>query len=285
MTTAPHSVQTGLSPTGYAHAGLLANTPPSCESPCVDEQPTHPPRSFDVPYGRPLEFSDPYNDFTPKHLAELLQTPDEQWTWHHFVDALGPHLPAGEYTESVYFLPRAFDYILEHDKEAFDLITPIVGFVSQHTAELDSDGLLTKVRECLFACLRQWTSLFTVVHYDLEMCKGKGWRLPYYDLVTNSELICVATSDLVEFRAHRDIAETFAQWLAHHSGDPLRAAWFLEYARARNDVHHPPAHGPIQSLLSDQSQLEAAALIIRGTVAPREKSPTYWRDTFKSLGL
>jgi hypothetical protein len=240
---------------------------------------------FDVPYGRPEQFSDPYDDFTPELLEEMLGTPDNQLLWHHYCNILGPFLPAGTYEEGVYFLPRAFQFTLLHEDHALDLITPLVWFISEHAESLKRDGLLTKARESLFACFSHWTSEFIVEHFDRAACKAKGWGRETFDLVKHCEVVCQGTCDLVEFQRHADIAEDFANGLAHHESDPVKAAWFLEYARAKDDVSHPPFHPPIQQLISDRDKLQSAAAVVRETIAKREKSPTYWENTFKALGI
>jgi hypothetical protein len=89
----------------------------------------------------------------------------------------------------------------------------------------------------------------------------------------------------VRFTAHADLAEEFVQSLAHHDGNPTRAAWFLEYARSVDAVYAPPDHPPIRKLLSDKSLLEDAAALVRKCLLAQERSPSYWKDTFAALAL
>ena len=236
-------------------------------------------------HGRPTRLSDPHFDFTPSLLADLLAVPDEKMAWQHFSHLLGPHLPAGTYEETEYFFPRAVDYLLANHDAALDLITPVVGFVSNNAAELHRDGLLDVARDGLRLCFTGLTNRFEVQHFDSEACAAKGWRLSYFDCVTNQEAVCQGTTDLARFATHVDLAEEFVQSLAHHDGNPTRAAWFLEYAHSVDAVYTPPDHPPIRALLSDKSLLDGAAAVVRESLVPQERSPTYWRDTFVALSL
>lgn len=239
------------------------------------------------PYHRPRRLSDPYCDHGKQRCAELLAVPDQQLVWRHYQAILGPFLPAGTYEESLYFLPLAFRYILCHDEEALDLVTSLVWFASEYASQLRQDGLLSAARANLLACLKHWTARFRVVHYDREACRRTGWRsFEYRDLVKDSELVTGTTGDLVRFGVHEDIAHDFVRSLAEHGGDPVGAAWFLEYARARFDAGYRPPNAPaIQGLLKDAGRLRSAAEVVLQMLFDVEPSPTYWNDTFTMLGL
>ena len=175
--------------------------------------------------------------------------------------------------------------MLAHPEDALDLMTPVVGFASVNATALDDDGLLGAARDALRACLGSLTADFEVTHFDAEACAAKGWWMSSFDHVVHQEAVCVGLTDLVRFGAHADLAVELVGAMAHHGGDPIRAAWFLECARSIDDVYKPPDHPPIRALLSDRALLEAAANVVRADVAPREASPTYWRDTFAALHL
>lgn len=85
---------------------------------------------------RPNKLSDPYHDFVEEHLEELLNTADPEMHWRHYQNLLGPYAPAGTYDEVVYFLPRAFDYMM-HGKDVLEEVPlAIVCFSSQNADEL-----------------------------------------------------------------------------------------------------------------------------------------------------
>ena len=128
-----------------------------------------------LPYARPRSLTDPFCDHTPDHLASLLATPDRDLKWHDFQCLLGPFLPAGTYEESAYFLPLAFDDILTHDDDALDLVTSLVWFASEYASQLQRDNSLDAVRTKLKYCIDQWTGDFTILHFDHDAYREKGW--------------------------------------------------------------------------------------------------------------
>jgi hypothetical protein len=234
---------------------------------------------LDVAYPRPTVLSDPFHDFFADTTRAILAKPDAEFGWSEFKNILGPFLPAGTYDESVYFLPPAFEYIVSHDDEALDLVTSIVWFVSEYSDRLAADGLLHGARERIGECFRIWTRRFKVMHYHESACRAKQWGINYLDLVEQSEVVCEGMCDLVRFGRHADLADGFFRQLAEHGSDPMKAAWFLEMSRARNDVRHPPKRESISLLLSDENLIRSAVSIVKSSLTATERSPTYWRDT------
>jgi hypothetical protein len=110
----------------------------------------------------------------------------------------------------------------------------------------------------------------------------KGLAPGYFDHVRNSEVICETAGDLVRF-GNQEIVDNFFRALAAHGTEAIKAAWFLELARSRADVDHPPDRMATNELLSDHGQLRAASSVVRPSLVATEKSPTYWRDTLQAL--
>jgi hypothetical protein len=242
--------------------------------------------SFRVKHPRPRKLSDPYHDFSPDMLEKILALPDNQLKGHHYLQILGPILPAGTYEESVYFLPGAFRYLIADDDYAGELIPPIIGFVSKNAKQLEKDRILEPARACIRECFDYWTSQFIVVHRRL----AGDQRMPkraYVDHVKNSVNIMVAVEEIVRWERHVDLAEPFVQELADNTSNPLKAAWFLEYARAtRGDrVRQPLKNQVIMQLVKDTERLKKAGELVRQHLVSGERSPTYWRDTLKLLNL
>ena len=109
--------------------------------------------SLTLPYPRPASLSDPFHDFTSEMLEKILQTPDSEMTWWHYQQILGPFLPAGNYEEAAYFLPRAFDHILSHDDNSLDLVTSLAWFISEYRPRLEEDGAIEAARDLMRRCL------------------------------------------------------------------------------------------------------------------------------------
>ena len=236
-----------------------------------------------IPYPRPKNLSDPHFDFTPELLAEILATPDDQLQWHQFKSLLGPFLQAGTYQESVYFLPLAFACLHRGD-DALDLTTSVTWFVSKYAADLAADGLLDECRSEIAGCLLHWTRDFTVIHFDRDACAAKGWGLRYFDHVQRSEAICETLCDLDRFARHADLADGFITRLAS-SDEAVSVGWFLELARAQDDVYHPPTRESFQRHFTDIALLTHKQAIAEEHLRPTTASPTYWNDVFTKLGL
>ncbi len=220
-------------------------------------------------------------------LTEILETPDEQMTWWHYRQILGPFLPAGSYEEAAYFLPRAFDYLRSHDDDALDLVTSLAWFISEHQPKLEVDGALEACRHLMESCLDQWTAEFTIVHFDHAACQEKGWRLRYFDYVKHSEVVAEGTCDLIRFTANADLAIGLYQRMAREGSNPVEAAWFLEFARQHftNDVRKPPKHGEITKIIEDKRIAERSAQLVASGLDGFADFPSYWRDTFNSLAI
>jgi hypothetical protein len=240
-----------------------------------------------LPYKRPKKFSDPFHDFSEASLEELLATTDKEMSRIHYQQILGPHLPAGTYEESAYFLPQAFDRLLTHDDDALDLAPSLIWFSSEYAAQLGRDGALAACCERLRACLSQWTADFEVIHFDERGCRKKGWSLQYFDYVRLSESVAEAMCDLVRFAVHADLAMELVVRLAQPSASPVEAAWFLELARqhAADDVYRPPRLPEIKQILEDGDVARRCAEVVTRDLTTFGKFPTYWRDAFNWLGI
>lgn len=234
-------------------------------------------------YKKPTKLSDPYDDFSPSLLKKLLEVEEEKFAWNAFSNLLGPHLPAGTYEEVIYFLPRAFEFLKQHEEDALDLVTPVFGFCSKNTENLVADGFLPAVVDEIRNCFEYWVKDFRIEHYDKDMCEAKGWKHDYQDLVWNSQHICEGLSDLENFQTLAKVAVEFMNSLAYHRDDMTRASWFLELSRARDDVVPPSDLIEVQQLLANRDLLNDAYAIVWADA--RDYKLTYWRDTFKKLAL
>lgn len=249
---------------------------------------------FKVRHRRPKHLSNPSFEYSREELLELIARPDQQYRWNDFAAVLGP-LSAGTYEETVYFLPLAFEHLIRHEADALDLTRHVAWFLRDRRRELENDRLLSIVREAIRACFAHWTAEFHVQHFDREDCKKKSWGLTYRDHVNFSDVICEMMCSLVRYAVmwnpykedtDDDLAISFVESLSRHEGDAVKAAWFLELARSRGDVYHPPRKcKPIKQLLTDRALLEAAADVVIRERVGTESSPTYWDDTFLYLGL
>lgn len=235
---------------------------------------------------RPTALSDPFHDNDPTSLAELLSKPDDRLDGIDYRVLFGPAMPARTFEEIVYFLPHALAYLRRDDDLIFEGLSSVVGWISGHAAELSAEGLLEPVRDDLRGLLDHWSREFIVVHFDGAACREKGWRLRHADHVARSDAVFQTVEDLVRYRTQADVGEEFVRDLSLNLRDPVKAAWFLEGARARLEGSvRFPKRSAIYGLVTDRALLEAARQCVAEKLVPNEPSPTYWDDLFGQLGL
>ena len=237
-----------------------------------------------MPRQRPTQLSDPYHDFSEKELETFLAVPDDKLESNHLHCLLDPILPAGTYEETAYFLPLAFQFLIDHGEPAGDLVGCVVGFASNYAQQLEADGSLGDVRDALRSMLRHWTREFVVRHVKRDAGQEGKWISDHFDFVNNSSLVAEAIDELIRFEKHADIAVNFIRSLADHKGDPTKAAWLLEYYRSQYHLWGLRVqHDGIRKILSDKTVLASAAEVVVAKLVDQEGSPTYWNETFDLL--
>lgn len=204
-------------------------------------------------------------------------------SWVELRWLLGPHGPAGTYEEVVYFLPLAFDHIQQDRGNAIELTSAVVGFVSLFASNLESDGALEAAR--LNDLLHHWSQDFSVIHETREQRRAAGSTAPYLDYLPNSGLIIDTLENIIEFHRHKDIALDFVLSLAHHNGNPIRAAWFLEFARHQWQGSTPIADQQLIDFPTDPAMPAQAARAVAADPHLLTASPTYWRGVFHLFDL
>jgi hypothetical protein len=73
--------------------------------------------------------------------------------------------------------------------------------------------------------------------------------------------------------------------LAHHNGNSIRAAWFLEFARHQLDYSDPIKDERLIDLATDADLLSHAAKAVATDPQLLTASPTYWRDLLHLFDL
>ena len=66
-------------------------------------------------YARPAKLSDPCLDFTQEELTDIIRKSDADLTDTDLICIFQSYLPAGEYCESIYFLPVALERVCNDD--------------------------------------------------------------------------------------------------------------------------------------------------------------------------
>jgi len=177
---------------------------------------------FKMPYARPQRFSDPSHEWTgPEGPAAILAKQDSQLEWSDFTNIFHWENPIGTYEEIVYFLPIALEYLLVKPQEGLECDGEVVYFVSHNKDRLQKEGLLEPARRKLQECLLGPTASF---------------RVGDYDSVEGSNIFFSLVQALVQYESHADLAIEALESLAQQKDDPVKSAWFLEFARSFTEL-------------------------------------------------
>lgn len=109
------------------------------------------PFSTPIPYPRPARLSDPGHDFTPEECAAILAVPDDRLGWPELGEIFQSYLPAGDYAECAYFIPRALRFLDERGGDASDVADNFIAWAGEQKRELDADGLFAPIRDHLWS--------------------------------------------------------------------------------------------------------------------------------------
>jgi len=93
-------------------------------------------------YPRPSRLSDPGGDFAPEELDAILRKPDAELTDTDLICIFQGALPAGDYSESVYFLPLALKRIGNEDGDGTPtLCENLIRWIGIQQDRLEADRL------------------------------------------------------------------------------------------------------------------------------------------------
>lgn len=240
-----------------------------------------------VKHPRPSELSDPYHDFGfgCEILARLLATEDADLTWNDYQLLLGPFLPAGTYDEVVYYLPRAFAYMLAHDEEALDLVLPTFGYIKENEASLRADGLFECAMECIRHSLESWTSEFKVIYHNQAGIQPV-WSPGCMACIHRYGAVVEGVELLVKWRGeYTDLVVSFIASKADHRDDPVKAAWMLELARWFSEQPKQRGDKAVRQLLTNKDALKSCAEVFRADATARTVAPEYWSELRRTLGV
>ena len=203
--------------------------------------------------------------------------------WNDFRDIYQYGLPAGNFEECAYYLPRAFAYVRAQQEGWAGYLSGLIHFISIHADQLaNANRTLDRVREALKSCFESWTANFEVIHRDRAACEEKGWGLQFQDTVINSENICELIDELCRELVHSDVAVAFIEGLASPDATTIQSAWYLELVREFNwgfmkggTINNRGVLKPLR----DKTLWEHHAAVVLDTLVPTCPSPTYWNDT------
>ena len=102
-----------------------------------------------IPYQRPLQLSDPYDDFSTTELRAILNCKDSELGWEQLYCIFQSYLPAGTYEECAYFIPFALNFIQGDDDGAPDLIFNFIWWISEYMERLKNDSIYEEIMRAI----------------------------------------------------------------------------------------------------------------------------------------
>ena len=122
-------------------------------------------------YSRPTKLSDPGADFSQEELDAIIHKADTDLTDTDLICIFQSFLPAGEYQESVYFLPLALKHICAADDDgASTLCENMLKWISEQKANLEKDELYDRLLAFFESLFAELTSGFTLQDCYPENC-------------------------------------------------------------------------------------------------------------------
>ena len=217
-------------------------------------------------YPRPAKLSDPGSDFSPEELEALIRKPDAELTETDLMCIFQGALPAGEYRESVYFLPLALKHIAEENDEV-SLCENLLRWTVGQREDLKQDGFYDELLNFFESLFAELTSKFVL---DGDYPQGCAM----------AETI-IETLNAPEFDGIGDL------WLEKYLGNAEnyeQAAWlvyFLEhhlYGIAGNSEY-------LKHVASDKPLQRKVYEIILPRALNDEKLLLFWNRYFEKCGI
>ena len=151
-----------------------------------------------VPYGKPQRLSDPGKDFAPEELEKLLQKSLDELNADDLMCIFQSYLPAGEYSECAYYLPRAMEYVVEDLPDACSVLDNLLYWMHENAERLAQDHLFEPLQEKFIAIFRTDLQSFELdasphpypLHGDRVNTMFEVWnKLPRYNSLGDRLLV------------------------------------------------------------------------------------------------
>ncbi len=216
-------------------------------------------------YPRPARLSDPMGDFSPDELEEIIRKKDAELTETDLICIFQGSLPAGEYRESVYFLPLALKHIA--GKEEVTLCENLLRWTAGHRDALSRDGLYDELLNFFESLFAELTSQF----------------VPEGDYPQNCSLAgtIIETLNIPDFNGLGD------RWLEKYTGNAEtyeQAAWLVWFL----EEHLWGIDGSsefLKRVVSDKELQQKAYDVILSRAVDDESLLSFWDKLFEKCGI
>ena len=218
-------------------------------------------------YSRPTKLSDPGSDFSQEELEAIIHKADADLTDTDLICIFQSFLPAGEYWESIYFLPLALKRICDTDDDgATTLCENLLIWIGQQKENLEKDQLYDRLLAFFENLFAELTSAFRLKDGYPENCNRAG---TIFDTLN----FCSPGSGDLLLRKYVENVENYerAAWLVYFLHDYL-CCFFNDSAF-------------LQIVAYDKTLLKKAYDLIVAKVMNDDKLLNFWDKRLTSCGI
>ena len=190
-------------------------------------------------YPHPDRLSDPWGDFSKEELMAITSKKNSELGCVDFMNVFQNFLPAGEYCESVYYLPLVMEYITNEKEDYEQLLDHLLWWIGYFKDDLVKDKIYYLAQNTLKDFFVNKTSTFQFMaspnssipeNGEAVIRMVEGWNSPPYTVKFGDTLIkplascstypqaawaCMFIKDLYEgYTWNSDIIQI---WAADHS--------------------------------------------------------------------
>ena len=220
-------------------------------------------------YARPAKLSDPGSDFSQEELTNIISKSDVDLTDTDLICIFQSFLPAGEYCESIYFLPIALERICNDDGDGPATICDnLLQWIHQQKDKLEMDGIYDELLSFFDHMFAELTSAFTLAGDYPENCNRA--TTIFEGLNTVSPALALGDQLL---KKHLGNVETYAQ-----------AAWLVFFLKQHLYGFYKQS-SYLQGAANDKSLQQKAYNIIISQVMNDDYLLCFWDKYFNSCGI
>ena len=218
-------------------------------------------------YSRPTRLSDPGSDFSQEELKAIIHKTDADLTDTDLICIFQSFLPAGEYRESVYFLPLALKHICDADDDgASTLCDNLLRWIGEQKTNLEQDDLYDRLSAFFESLFAELTSAFTLQDDYPENCNR---TTTIFDTLNS----CSPGSGDLLLRKYVENVENYEQ-----------AAWLVFFLHENlYGLHRNSAF--LKNIASDKTLLKKAYDLIVAKAMNDDTLLSFWDKRLTSCGI
>ena len=219
-------------------------------------------------YTRPAKLSDPGSDFSQEELKAIISKSDADLTDTDLICIFQSYLPAGEYCESIYFLPIALERICNDDGDgAVTICDNLLRWIGQQKEKLEVDGIYDELLLFFDHTFAELTSSFILAGDYPENCNRAISIIEALNTISPA----MALGDQL-LQKHLGKLVTYEQ-----------AAWLVFFLEHQLYVCHNSAY--LQGLVNNKVVQQNAYDIIIAVALNDEGLLNYWDKHLNSCGI